>query len=322
MNNFIFFLSATLIVVLSIAAFGTGPVINNLVGGIGTFHWGVENCQLLADEYEDDEKEWEKMDDGDSKNEEKKELDRLKQQINSCKRRKAFYGLEYSALIIDICGGFICSILGLLLYLNEGKSFATKTGLIGLVFGAVGFVMTLVYLIYSILVYTKDGSIPKTDEDGSFASWDNSKGKYVCKFYKKNDYYSTIAKYSEYGKKQYNYNKDDYMTRRNGIHSERYGDVSTDSSSSPYTYKTCIKNYIGHDEFITDTYLYDLNSKTCNKIYTSAKDNDGNKCLRDRWLTTMILSAIIILCSICLALFGFLIFKNKEGSNGGDVKVV
>ena len=124
-----------------------------------------------------------------SKCKKRKGLDLLKQRINSCNRRRAFYDLEYSALIIDVCGGVICFILGLLLYLNEGKSFATKIGLLGLFFGAVGFIMTLLYLIYSILVYTKDGIIPKTDEDGSFASWDNSKQLYVCKFYKENDYF-------------------------------------------------------------------------------------------------------------------------------------
>ena len=320
MNNFIFFLSATLIVVLSIAALGTGPVINNLVGGGGISHWGVANCQLLSDTYEDDEKEWEKMDNGDTKNQKKKDLDLLKQQINSCNRKRAFYGLEYAALIIDVCGGFICSILGLLLYLNEGKSFATKTGLIGLVFGAIGFVMTLVYLIYSILVYTKDGALPKTDEDGSFASWDNSKNLYVSKFYKENDYYSTIAKYSEYGKKQYNYNKDDYLKKTTDTHSERY-----ENQLLPPTH-SCVENNIPiHDEYPGNngnTYIYDGNSKTCSKLYISAIENYNNKSLSDRWLTTIILSAIIMLGSISLAVFGFLIFKNKEGSDGGDVKVV
>ena len=319
MNNFIFFLSATLIVVLSIAALGTGPVINNLVGRGGISHWGVANCQLLSDTYEDDEKKWEKMDNGDTKNQKKKDLDLLKQQINSCNRKRAFYGLEYAALIIDVCGGFICSILGLLLYLNEGKSFSTKTGLIGLVFGAVGFVITLVYLIYSILVYTKDGeeSLPKTDEDGSFASWDNSKNLYVSKFYKENDYYSTIAKYSEYGKKQYNYNKDDYLKKTTDTHYERYENHLLPSEHS------CVKiDNLGHTESFGGNYDYDGNSKPCNKIYISAKEDYNNKSLSDRWLTTIILSAIIMLGSISLALFGFLIFKNKEGSDGGDVKVV
>ena len=90
----------------------------------------------------------------------------------------------------------------------------------------------------------------------------------------------------------------------------------------PYIHSTCIRDYIGHTEFIQDIYRYDMSSKSCSKIYTSGKADYSNKNLSDRWLTTIILSTIIILCSICLALFGFLIFKNKEGIDGGDVKVV
>ena len=310
MNNFIFFLSATLIVVLSIAALCTGPIINTNVGD----GWGTLNCKKLSDEYEDKEKLWEKEENEAQKKTYKEELDYKQQEINSCNRRKAFYGLEYSALIIDLCAGFICSILGLLLYLNEGKSFSTKTGLIGLVFGAVGFVMTLVYLIYSILVYTKDKSEEiKTEEDGSYASWDQSKGVYICNFYKENHILSMYSTYSELGKKQYNYNKDDYQKYQYDTSSE-IKHCTTDPGSN------CLTNneYPGPKV----TYITGTDTKECSKLYIERTNLISNKSLSDRWLTTIILSAIIILCSICLALFGFLLFKNKEGSSGGEVKVV
>ena len=320
-NNLIFFLSATLIVVLSIAALSTGVIINKSIDTsnsiwlgtsslINTDNWGTLNCQRLSDQYEDDEKDWEKMDGGDTKNQKKKDLDHLKQQINSCNRRKAFYGLEYSALIIDVCGGFICSILGLLLYLNEGKSFSTKIGIIGLVFGAVGFIMTVVYFIYSILVYTKDGDkITKAESDGSYASLVNNEYKHT--FYEEKDIYSMTAKYCEYGKKQYNYNKEFYLSYLHESFSELYqGTGGCVTTSTP--------NFVEKVSSAGHTYA---NSKPCLKLYIEPTSGITNKNMSDRWLTTIILTAIIILCSICLAIFGFLLFKNKDESTSGEVKV-
>ena len=329
-NNLIFFLSGALIVVLSVAVLSTGVVINKIIGVNSSWYtsyisyrlsppgssfsfsssdWATLNCQLLDDKYKELEEDWEKEDDADLKKQRKKFLDHFGQVLNSCNRRKAFYGLEYSALIIDICAGFICSVLGLLHYLNEGKSFATKSGLIGLVFGAVGFVMTLVYLIYSILVYTKDGdSIPKLDSDGSFATLSN--GEYKNTYYKENDIFSMIAKYSEYGKKQYNYNK------------EIYQNYNYESSSEYYHLGGCISSTLNFEEkFSSTSQSYGPNSKPCLKLYREPFEDYTNKNLSDRWLTSIILTALIMLCTICLALFGFLLFKNKEGSTSGEVKV-
>ena len=42
------------------------------------------------------------------------------------------YGLEYSALIIDVILGFVCIILGLLHYFDIAKPFEKITGIIGL----------------------------------------------------------------------------------------------------------------------------------------------------------------------------------------------
>lgn len=325
-NNLIFFLSGALIVVLSVAVLSTGVVINKIIGvdsgwfpshlspagssfSFSSSDWATLNCQLLDDKYKELEEKWEKEDDADSKKQKKKTLDYFGQVLNSCNRRKAFYGLEYSALIIDICAGFICSVLGLLHYLNEGKSFSTKSGLIGLVFGAVGFVMTLVYLIYSILVYTKDGGrITKLDSDGSFATLSN--GEYKNTYYKENDIFSMTAKYSEYGKKQYNYNK------------EIYQNYNYESSSEYYKTGACISSP-DFEEKNVGTYYYGgaSSAKPCLKLYKQPYPNYDNKSLSDRWLTSIILTALIMLCTICLALFGFLLFKDKEGSTSGEVKV-
>ena len=300
-KHFIFFACGTLIVVLSVAVFNTGPIINNKLDR----EWGKLNCQLHSDKYDQIKGEYPEYT-ALLKKEKDETLHLIKQELNSCNRKKAMYGLEYSAFIIDTVAGFICSILGLLHYTesnNEIKAFAKKTGLIGLIFGAIGFVMTLVYLIYSVLVYTKDtDSVIKTDENGAYAKWNSANNVYICNFYKENDINSMKATYSEYGKKQYNYNKDSYTTFSHSLDSERF--VCTHYSS----------NYCFKQNNFTANYYYD-NNKRCENIYISPKDDYENKDLNDRWLTTIILSAIIILCTICIALFGFLIFKEGGGES-------
>ena len=304
-KHFIFFACGTLIVVLSVAVFNTGPIINNKFDE----NWGILNCQRLSDEY--DQIKGEDLEYTDQQKKVKDEKLQLKKQhINSCNRKKAMYGLEYSAFIIDIVAGFICSILGLLHYTesnNEIKAFAKKTGLIGLIFGAIGFVMTLVYLIYSVLVYTKDTNrfdfVIKADENGVYANWDSAKNVYFCKFYKENDKNSMKAIFKEYGKKQYNYNKDSYIN-------------SEDSERKRCSNNDYYNNCNNQNNFTLNSYpTYGNDRKRCENIYIVPESDYKNKDLNDRWLTTIILSAIIILCTICIALFGFLIFKEGGGES-------
>ena len=64
-------------------------------------------------------------------------------------------GLEYSAFTIDVIFGFVCALLGVLLY--SGNNINGKiVGLIGLASGAVGFVLTFIYIIYSGIVFNND----------------------------------------------------------------------------------------------------------------------------------------------------------------------
>ena len=44
-------------------------------------------------------------------------------------------------------------------------------------------------------------------------------------------------------------------------------------------------------------------------------DNNDNKYLHDRWLTTIIFGVIITVCGIGVAIFGILLFKNVNGSS-------
>ena len=131
-------------------------------------------------------------------------------------------GLEYASLNINMASGFICAILGLLLYLNVGNSIGKITGLIGLGCGAIAFVLTLVYIIEAGIIFTqhvdrKNYNIfafrysdvgARIDSDGAFLKGDDSKKSYVCIFYKKDKEDSLYRRYSDYGNKYLNYNSD------------------------------------------------------------------------------------------------------------------
>ncbi len=89
---------------------------------------------------------------------------------------------------------------------NVGKI----AGLIGLGGGAIGFVLTLVYVIESGLVFNDiDGSGNlRINSDGAILEWDSSKGSYTCIFYDEDNDDSVLLRYSDYGNKYLNYKKD------------------------------------------------------------------------------------------------------------------
>ena len=69
--------------------------------------------------------------------------------------------LEYTSLIMDLILGFICFILGLLHYFEIGKYFEKITGIIGIASGAIGFILTIIYVGYSGYIFDNHPS----DED-------------------------------------------------------------------------------------------------------------------------------------------------------------
>ena len=154
MKRTLFLVFSCAIVVFSIICLCTGPIINKIIKD--SDNWGTNNCKQLSDEYKNLKDTLGA--DADSTKDKKKER-------NLCNRRKAMYGLEYSSYIVDVSLGFICAVLGLLHFFDIGKSFQKYSGLIGLITGIVGFVLTLVYIIYSGYIFTKDIS---EDYDGGF----------------------------------------------------------------------------------------------------------------------------------------------------------
>ena len=235
---------------------------------------------------------------------------------------KAMVSLEYVAFDLNIICGGICALLGLLVVLKVGD-IDKITGLIGLGCGVVGFVLTLVYVIESGLVFNDIENDPtlKIDSDGAVLEWDNSKDSYVCIFYEKDNEESIYRKYSDYGNKYLSYNKDVYFWEEDKKYEIDRCNIYSHGGSSPINYYDC-EGYDDKTRPRPKRSYYDPNDFTkklgdCNKLYYFDANNSSNysKILYDRWLTSIILSCFIFLLNIGLAIFGFLLFNGSGKTN-------
>ena len=215
--------------------------------------------------------------------------------------------MEFTSFIFNICIGFSCGLLALLHLLEAKKDFIPKTGLIGLICGVVGFVLSFVYVIYNGIVYTKyyENIIFKRDSEGAFAVLNGD--KYICFYHDEPaNYHSIIAKFSDLIKKQYNYDKDLIA-----------------SYQSPEV-RACKKSptlCLGGKEIVSTTISSNLDTAgvpiintQCNYLYVDSEPitTFSYKDLSDRFLTTLILSLIVCLANIGLAIFGILLFQKPE----------
>ena len=287
--SFFFFLCASIVLVLSVISICTAPIINSVVGS----SWGNRNCNKNSDDYNYYKKEGSAAE---------QRLKELKRHINVCKREKAMHGLEYSSLICDITFGGICALLGLLHYLEVGKTIEKKSGLIGIIAGTIGFVLTLVYVIFSGYIfnndyyYTNDNNYESHEQklfpNGAYLKWNGY--KYVHNYDEEkvlDDSHLAYIKWKDLGLKQYNYDSQLYKN-----------------------------SYITGAEFTTC--LYDDTSgsplPSCDYIWKNTYDkNMHNKYIYDRWITTLILSVFISVLNIGIILFGFFLFTQSESSPGG-----
>ena len=307
-KSFIFFCIACALLIFSLITICVAPIINgNLIGSA----WGTQNCKIYSDyhKYIDDKS----YTDSTLKD---KHLKFFKKGKNLCNRQKAMYGLEYASFISDLILGFICALLSLLHYFGVGKDFIKITGIIGFASGIIGFILTLIYIIYSGYIFTHDGpgkeyditqytslnpyssGIKKLDKNRAFAEWDSSNSRYNCIYYKDDeDYDSIYAQYNDLGKKQYNYHKDFSFPETNSDYNE--------CEVTSYNMNVC-KTHIFSGLSITQKI------SGCEKFYfhpTNGDPNDiSNKYLYDRWVTTIIFGCFIIALNLCLAIFGFLLF--------------
>ncbi len=291
-KGLIFFCCSCAILLFTIINLSVGPIISGKVGydenSLGEFYWGTSNCAFYSDEYE---------------NQEKSNIDKDTLKYNfqwpkdECIRKKAMHDMEYTSFIFNVIIGFVCGLLGLLHLFELKKEFVSKTGLIGLGCGIVGFIFSFVYVVLNGLVYTtyynyNNGQyIYKRDSDGAFAE---KKGNdFECFYYQDspNNNHALIAKYSDLIQKQYNYDKD--LT-------ETYSAKTSGCRTSP-TVCNSEKIQSPNPSFDNCQYLYVPNNQL---IYTVT-----NKDISDRFLTTLLLSLFVCLANIGLAIFGFLLFR-------------
>jgi len=299
MKKTLFLVFSACIVVFSIISICTAPIIN---GVLSEGSWGTNNCKLEEDKYKNI-KDNKNYPDRDNKLKEQKKVK------NKCNREKAMYGLEYSSLILDVTLGFICAVLGLLHYFDVAKPFEKITGIIGLSTGVITFILTLVYICYSGYIFTKHRAISsdswgsgsnllKLDKEGAFAKKDGN--QYKCLYYKNNKDNSGYAKYSDIGKRQYNYEKKRHYPEDNSKY-----DKCKEASG---VYGLCTSN-----EYITPS--TSSISNNCEYLYLDSMANGfENKYLFDMWVTTIIFTCLICVCAIGLAVFGFLLFNSSDGS--------
>ena len=284
-KGYLFFCCSCVILALTIVNLSIGPAITGrAVDDDDDVTWGNLNCAKKKDDYD-------KADDGSLSDAGKKYYE---VQIDKCERRKAMYNMEYTSFIFDVVIGFVCGLLGLLHIFEVKKDFVANTGLVGLICGIIGFVLTFVYVIFNGLVFTSNYSDQKkADENGAFAEL-VSAGNYKCLYYDDSgDILSLYAKFSELNKKQYNYDKDLYKS---------YQDEKVDD---------CIVSVsqCGDDGEINNAYTYGASSTDCPYLYIRGKSTNSNQDLFDRFLTALILSLVVCLGNIGLALFGFLLFR-------------
>ena len=206
--SLIFFILSCSILALTIVNLSIGPNINGK-----NDDWNSKNCPILSDE----------LSDAKEKEEPQEELEKKERKVNECRNKKAMYNMEYASFIINAIISFISTLLGLY---NLQKESVPRTGIMGMVLGIIGFILTFVYVVLNGIVYTNyyDTKIYKRESDGSVAELvEGETNKYKCLFFnKENDTEALYAKYSDLIKSQYNYNREltiyfneDYPEKKN-----------------------------------------------------------------------------------------------------------
>ena len=346
MKKLIFLCLATTIVLLSVIVLNLAPVIQRLIPLKYNYN---DACKKLADKYKYEEKlsldELKLANSDISDSDDRKEyLDLLKEGKNTCYRDKAMIGLEYAAFNINVVFGATCSVLGLLFYLGAANDKGKVIGIIGLITGVVGFVLTFVYVIEAGIVITSDvigksytslsgtytNSKLRIDSDGAFLKWDGGKQSYVCIFYDKDNKDSLYRKFSHYGNKYLG-----YLKEVNNAQEEKkweYTNSGCLSLASVIDWDEC-KKLDNNERKIGQSTILDNNGDEkgkCDKIYLDRNSypsestifqNYARKNQYNQVITAYVFSVFIVIFHICLAIFGFLLFNDSGNSSSGPVTI-
>ena len=307
MNNNLFFLCCGVaFLVFSIIVICTAPIITGVLPK--SDEWNTQNCKIKSDAYDIYEKNHKNPTEA-----EKIQMETYKREIHLCRRQNAMYSMEYTSVIFDVILSFICTILGLLHYFDVGKSFEKFSGLIGLISGAICFILTFIYIIYSCYIFDNDiyednsgVGVEKLYSNGAYYKWEDSKYKrpYDEEEDTKKPYLNLdLIKYKDLGKKQYNYNSKMYKSYNDP-------DVNDEIKNCKYGVLSGI--------ITTQLPYLDGSSSKCEYVwlssyssYSSYTSNLGyeHKYLFDKWITSIIFGVLILVCDIGLAIFGFLLFS-------------
>ena len=306
MNNNLFFLCCGVaFLVFSIIVICTAPIITGVLPNSGK--WNTQNCKLISDMYDIYEKNHKNPTEA-----QKIEIESYKRTIPLCRRQNAMYSMEYTSIIFDVILSFICTILGLLHYFDVGKSFEKFSGLIGLISGAICFILTFIYIIYSCYIFDNDiyednsgVRVEKLYSNGAYYKWEDSKYKrnYDEEENTNKPYLNLdLIKYKDLGKKQYNYNSKMYKS----YHDSDVKDEISNCNYDSYTSSTVQRTY------------RDGSSSKCEYIWPYPYSDPGyeHKYLFDKWITSIIFGVLILVCDIGLAIFGFLLFSGGSGTKG------
>jgi hypothetical protein len=306
MNNNLFFLCCGVaFLVFSIIVICTAPIITGVLPNSGK--WNTQNCKIISDEYDIYEKNHKNPTET-----EKIEIEMYKRRIHLCRRQNAMYSMEYTSVIFDVILSFICTILGLLHYFDVGKSFEKFSGLIGLISGAICFILTFIYIIYSCYIFDNDtyinnsgGRVVKLYSNGAIYKYEDSKYKtpYDEEKHTNKPYLNlNLIKYKDLGKKQYNYNSKMYKSYNDPDVNDEIRNCNYNTYTSPTVQRT----------------YKDGSSTLCDYIWPSTYSDPGyeHKYLFDKWITSIIFGVLILVCDIGLAIFGFLLFSGGSGTKG------
>ena len=307
MNKQLFFLIiACSLFVLSIIAINVAPIISKSSHDDYFDDWANDNCQQLEDDYKY-HKDNHYFDPPKTKADEED----VKKGIDKCKRHKVMYGLEYSAFVIDVSLGFICSFLSLFHFLEPGKPLEKVSGFIGIFAGIITAVITIIFLVFNGLIFSNEHvGIEILYPNKASLKYNGAKYVYDYDYDKlEDDHDIRYIKYKDLGKKQYNYDSEIYKALTYYSDTE-YEKCQVSDIIVFYTTQDGKKK-----QYTVDT----TNVHNCDYIWKAdfQNENNYNKYLYDRWMTCIILSALIALCGIGLVIFGFLLSKS-EGDSGSS----
>ena len=212
-------------------------------------------------------------------------------------------------------------------------------GLIGIITGIIGFILTLLYIIFSqyifingspgkeyenpnnpasFRVYNSD-KLYKLDEERALAEWNDTSSYYECFYYKEENEDSLYAKYKDLGKRQYNYDKEFY--RRSLIYNSRISACNCIRNNTIPEFEC--KNHLIKSKFLRPIYS---EMEYCPKLHYNTDNINNetrNKYMYDRWISTLFFSYIIAILNICEFVIGCLIYKEFNTSNiSNNIKTI